>query len=151
MLLVFSAANSAAVQRMVHSFNDYYTKCVLGVDNRLESLAYTLAAYRSIMPWNTFAVTGLHCDLLEGRVQNGHGTSSSLKTGTPIRSSADKPTAAFVFTGQGAQYVGMGKDLMRYTVFEQSFKRSDVIMARFGSRRPLFGTYYGNSSPFISK
>lgn len=142
LLLVFSGANAAAVRRIVHSYNAYYANRVLGVDGRLESLAYTLAARRSIMPWSTFAVTGPCSGAREDSAQDVLDVTSSLSTAAPISSAAGNPAAAFVFTGQGAQYVGMGRELMRYPIYAQSLRRSDDIMAILGSQRPLLGTYF---------
>lgn len=144
LLFVFSGTDASAVHRMVHSYNSYYSKHVSGHDGKREQLAYTLAARRSIMPWRTFSVAGSNA----GSPVNGNGmlngqvdTSQCLRIDNPIRSPVVKPAAAFIFTGQGAQYPGMGIELLRYPVFEHSFKKSDEILSSMGFEGSIIGTY----------
>lgn len=126
-LLVWSAADAAAAQRMVGAYRDYFGAHVAGDAAKLEQLAHTLAARRSVLSWRAFAVADVETD--------------ELSAAKPVRASSS-PTAdgiAFVFTGQGAQYAGMGLGLLRYAVFESSLKRSDEILANLGCEWSLFG------------
>ncbi|KAF4345876.1 polyketide synthase [Fusarium beomiforme] len=80
-----------------------------------QGLALTLATRRSILPWKSFIVAG---DMDELLVQL---SSSEFK---PVRS-LNKPRLAFVFTGQGAQWPGMGRELFAYPVFRASIVAAD--------------------------
>ena len=51
-----------------------------------------------------------------------------------------KPKIGFVFTGQGAQWYAMGRQLLQYPVFLKSMEDSDRILKKLGSRWSLLGT-----------
>ncbi len=44
-----------------------------------------------------------------------------------------KPTIGFVFTGQGAQWYAMGRQLLQYPVFLKSMEDSDRSLKKLGS------------------
>lgn len=48
--------------------------------------------------------------------------------------SITNPQLGFIFTGQGAQWAGMGRELMLYAVFRQSLSKSEQILLDMGSR-----------------
>lgn len=50
----------------------------------------------------------------------------------PAQQAADKPVLGFVFTGQGAQWAGMGRELLEYSVFKDSITRSDHYLREVG-------------------
>lgn len=125
-LLVWSAADVGAVERMLSAYRDYFSVHVKGDENKLDQLAHTLVARRSIMPWRIFAL--VDAETTEISPANAVRASSSLADGI-----------AFVFTGQGAQYAGMGLQLLQYAVFESSLKRSDEVLASLGCEWSLFG------------
>ncbi|KAH8897429.1 hypothetical protein GQ53DRAFT_791898 [Thozetella sp. PMI_491] len=109
---------AAGAQRITDAYQDYYRERIVGNPEKLGQLSYTLAARRSMMPWRTFAVQ----DPAENEDQ------PSLDTTKPVRSSVEKKSIAFVFTGQGAQYAGMGMDL----------NKSDEILASLGCQWSIF-------------
>ncbi|KAI0965030.1 fatty acid synthase S-acetyltransferase [Xylaria arbuscula] len=122
-LMVWSAADVAAIQRMLEAYQEYFRTRVAGNDSKLDQLAHTLAMRRSIMAWRSFS-------LVDADTYKFSATKAvRASTGGGI---------CFVFTGQGAQYVGMGLELLRYSVFEASLKRSDEILASFGCEWSLF-------------
>lgn len=51
-----------------------------------------------------------------------------------------KPTIGFVFTGQGAQWYAMGRQLLQYPVFLKSMEDSDRSLKKLGSQWSLLGT-----------
>ncbi|KAI0383706.1 hypothetical protein F5Y04DRAFT_269663 [Hypomontagnella monticulosa] len=137
-LLVFSAADAASLQRMVEAYQSYHSNRIAGSRSKLGQLAWTLAARRSVMAWRTFAIAGLSHEYLENGDQPTNGVSQSLQTEKPVRSSAEKTGTAFVFTGQGAQYVDMGRELLQYATFEESLEKSDGIFASLGCQWSIF-------------
>ncbi|KAI0882851.1 uncharacterized protein GGS22DRAFT_180934 [Annulohypoxylon maeteangense] len=121
-LLVWSAADAGTLERMTNDYQDYYQAHIVGSIGRHDQLAYTLAARRSSMPWRTFAVI------------DGQDDVSRLPIAQPIRTPTEVTSIAFVFTGQGAQYVRMGLELLQYPVFEESLRRSEEILANLGCK-----------------
>ncbi|KAK7972306.1 hypothetical protein PG988_006440 [Apiospora saccharicola] len=61
-LLVWSAKDETALKRVLHDYDAFYAVARErpGFDRFVESLAYTLSARRSLMPWRSFAVVGSH-------------------------------------------------------------------------------------------
>lgn len=97
--------------------------------SKLDQLAYTLAVRRSQLSWRAFSVVDAATSTTE---------KSGLEVSNPVRSSSQNGLA-FIFTGQGAQYTGMGLALLRYPVFEQTLRRLDGILASLGCTWSLFG------------
>ncbi|KAL2017341.1 hypothetical protein VTK56DRAFT_2264 [Thermocarpiscus australiensis] len=126
-LLVWSAADEGALKRMIQAYESYYESSVAGNLIQLDRLAFTLAARRSRMLWRAFSI-----------VNDGAETKSLPRSSKPTRSSAEAGLA-LVFTGQGAQYVNMGYDLCRYSVFRQTLERIDGIYRSLGAEWSLFG------------
>ncbi|KAE8150558.1 hypothetical protein BDV25DRAFT_172048 [Aspergillus avenaceus] len=123
-LLVWSAADTGAIDRMLQTYQSYYKTHIINNHHKLDQLAYTLGTGRSIMSWRTFAVV----DSVDG---NGH--SNQLTPIVPIRAPSEKLSIAFIFTGQGAQYARMGLGLLQYPIFELSLRTSDQNFASFGA------------------
>ncbi|KAI1490502.1 putative polyketide synthase [Biscogniauxia mediterranea] len=88
----------------------------------LEALAHTLAQRRSVDNWRIFAVA----DSLNGLIEH-------LRTRlTPDQPRSD-PRVGFVFTGQGAQWAGMGKELaLFFPVFRESILSADTFLESIG-------------------
>lgn len=87
----------------------------------LDDLAYTLSARRSLLPWRAGIVAS---DIEQ--------LSSSLASVRSSKSSS-APHLAFVFTGQGSQWAGMGRELMSLAPFEESILRSESILNGLGA------------------
>lgn len=121
---MWSAPDAGAVRRVLDGYKEYFGAQTAGNASKLERLAYTLAERRSVMAWRSFAVV----DADTRQLSAAEATRASSNGGI-----------AFVFTGQGAQHVGMGLELLRYPIFEASLKRSDEILASQGCEWSLFG------------
>ncbi|KAI8626581.1 hypothetical protein F5Y19DRAFT_446210 [Xylariaceae sp. FL1651] len=126
-LLVWSAADEKALQRTLQKYESHIKAHVAGKAGKVDQLAYTLASRRSRMLWRAFAVASEEFTI--ARV--------SLPTSKAVRTSADVGIA-FVFTGQGAQYSGMGLELMRYPVYEATLRRIDSIYRDLGCKWTIF-------------
>lgn len=132
-LLVWSAADEKATERTTAGYQAFYAAKLANTmpgrtttaADKLDRLAWTLAEHRSHLLWRAFAIV----DNLD---------QATLSASKPIRSSGEVGLA-FVFTGQGAQYVDMGWDLVRYPVFAECMRRIDAIYGRLGCKWSIFG------------
>ncbi|OTA97786.1 hypothetical protein M434DRAFT_26522 [Hypoxylon sp. CO27-5] len=125
LLFVWSAADQKATVRMVEAYQKYLEKEVSNSEipqGYLRALADTLSQRRSLHSWRTFAIAGSVPQLVDQLM---------IGTTTPILS-ASNPKVAFVFTGQGAQWVGMGRQLFSYPVFRDSILDADRFLHTIG-------------------
>ncbi|KAH8423609.1 uncharacterized protein LDX57_001369 [Aspergillus melleus] len=121
-VLVFSAADEKSVTRMMEDYTRFYKDTIVGDALRLEKLSFTLAARRSHMLWRAFAIA---MDPSGSEEQHG------LSLAKPLRSSTETGLA-FVFTGQGAQYVDMGWSLIQFPVFADTLRQIDNLYGELG-------------------
>jgi acyl transferase domain-containing protein len=128
-LLVWTAADTGGLDRLLGTYQSYYQNAVVGRPRKLNQLAYTLAERRSHMPWRSFAVLGDTDDKI----------TTIMK---PLRAARQKQGVALIFTGQGAQYVGMGLELMQYTKFADTLRRIDSVLAGLGCSWSIFDALY---------
>ena len=128
-LLVWSAADEKAVNRVTQGYESFFHSKVAGSPAKLDQLAFTLSTRRSQMLWRTFAI------VVDGPVGSGTKTLSPAK---PIRSAA-QAGLAYVFTGQGAQYVDMGRELIQYPVFAHTLGQIDDIYCKLGCEWTILG------------
>ncbi len=85
-------------------------------------MAYTLACKRSFLDHRSFVVS-----------QTSNELSTGLQKPTPkLRRTAKNNNVFFVFTGQGAQWPSMGRELIRYRVFSHSLEKSQAEMKSLG-------------------
>ncbi|KAL7791641.1 polyketide synthase [Trichoderma afarasin] len=87
----------------------------------LQNLAFTLAKKRSVLPWKAY---GLGSD-----VEAIRKSLAGIKA--PVRSSR-APRLGFVFTGQGAQWYAMGRELFAYPEFRDSITSCDSTLKSLG-------------------
>ena len=97
----------------------------------LHDLAYTLGKRRSVMPFKSAFCASTVNELIQ-KLQSG----SAKFVHTPKTC-----VIGFCFTGQGAQWHGMGRELLRsYSAFQDSIKRSSQLLESFGAKWDLIGT-----------
>lgn len=95
----------------------------------LRNLAYTLGHRRSHLSWRVGLVASSAAELVEVV------SSSDTK---PIRASQNAPRIAFVYTGQGAQWHAMGRELMQaYPVFAKTMEDADNCLKNLGAEFSL--------------
>ena len=129
-LLICSAADKATAQRTNTALSTYLNASTHSCHHSSSDLAFTLSSRRSHFPWRTFSIletTGSHAKLQKAiqepvRVQKGN-----------------KAQIAFVFTGQGAQYLGMGLALLEYPAFQRILVLFDEALSQLGCEWSILG------------
>ncbi|KAI6381444.1 hypothetical protein MCOR25_001140 [Pyricularia grisea] len=131
-ILVWSAADQQALGRMGKQLETFHRDQISGNSHKLDRLAYTLATRRSLMLWRQFAtVTSTPAGVARQSIL-ASSFKATRSTGT------SELGVAFIFTGQGAQYIDMGRGLLRYPVFEQTLQRIDNVYQKLGCKWSLF-------------
>ncbi|HRI68674.1 MAG TPA: SDR family NAD(P)-dependent oxidoreductase, partial [Polyangium sp.] len=108
-LVVLSAKTATALDAHAKRLSDYLKR---RPDRHLGDIAYSLATTRSAME-HRLAIAATSCEGLSGaldEIARGQTPLDAVR-GTTIGSKSSK--VAFVFPGQGSQWVGMGRQLSR--------------------------------------
>ncbi|OIW27857.1 hypothetical protein CONLIGDRAFT_619446 [Coniochaeta ligniaria NRRL 30616] len=129
LLFTFSAFDEAGVERNMQSLASYYGDLnpPSPDDERrhLQDLAYTLAAKRTSFPWRSYVLASSFDDLMAS-------LSEAASAAKPVRTRA-APNIGFVFTGQGAQWYAMGRELLAFPCFKRSMEEASTYMQSLGS------------------
>ncbi|KAJ5682198.1 hypothetical protein N7462_005363 [Penicillium macrosclerotiorum] len=123
-LYVVSGYDKQAVVQMAKGVGAYLDlHPPMFADTLMDKLAYTLGERRSFFPWRLAATSPSHHDLIAAFYNNAD----------PVRSSRE-PSIGFVFTGQGAQWQGMGKELLdTYPIFNATMRAVDSCLKSLGA------------------
>ena len=134
LLFMFSASEESGLQRWASVYKDCFRNASSSHFDYtyLLDLAYTLSEKRSSLPWKSFIIA----DSISG-LQRGLETGLSK----PMRS-ARVPKMGFIFTGQGAQWHSMGRELLSYPVFGESLAKAEAHFQDLGSGWRLTGKIY---------
>ena len=131
-LLLFSASDRDGISRQARAHAEVLSRASYANDEAfLDAYAYTLAIRRTSHTWKAFCV-------LDAPSQT-KDLESTLSL--PTRSLAAGSKLGFVFTGQGAQWHGMGKELLRVPVFEESLLSSQTYLHRLGWTQSILGSF----------
>ncbi|KAG8158497.1 hypothetical protein KVR01_011619 [Diaporthe batatas] len=91
----------------------------------MENFAYTLGQRRSLLQWRAAIATDSSFDLIE---------SINSDKVIPCKQSAEKPRLGFIFTGQGAQWHAMGRELYhQYPVYATAINRANECLRQLRS------------------
>ena len=129
-LFVLSAVDEAAGKKQAKALALYLEERAKKCDNRfLDDFAYTLNERRSKFLWK-LAISAISIDdLIE-----------KLKGEMMFSKGSKKPIVGFVFTGQGAQWCGMGRELLAsYPVFRGAIEKIGVKLTSIGAPFNLLG------------
>lgn len=130
-LLMWSAADKESVSRIVSDYANFHSEHASSVSedpDYLHHLSYTLSLRRTRHAWQSFAVVP-SADKL--------GNLAQLAT-TPIRVGKEGGIV-FAFTGQGAQYAGMGRDLLQWPVFRNTLMEFNNVLKKLECEWSVLG------------
>lgn len=129
-LLIWSSHDQGGVSRLQQLYLEYLLqKDEKNVPDMMARLSYTLNERRTFFPWRAFCVASTLKDV-EGSLENG--------LSKPARAS-QPPKIGIVFTGQGAQWYAMGRELLAYKVYYDCIKAADTFFRTMGCTWSLLG------------
>ncbi|KAL7898810.1 hypothetical protein HDV64DRAFT_291566 [Trichoderma sp. TUCIM 5745] len=134
LVFAFSSFDEQGVQRNAAVLGNYLKDLLVdppsNAKNYLSDLAYTLAAKRTTFQWRSYYLS----NSLEDLAQKLATDSSPLK---PVRTRG-VPSIGFVFTGQGAQWYAMGRELLAFSTFKESLESASRYIQELGSPWSLY-------------
>lgn len=124
-VFVWSAGDEEGVSRLASAYQSYL---LTATDSEcyLRALASTLSKNRTLLPWRTFAIASSLHELLE----------KMISLPRSIHAKPDRQLG-YVFTGQGANWLGMGSELLTYPVFRHSIESARAYLGKLESSTKL--------------
>ena len=120
-LLPVSARSEEALKSLARAYQEWLTSPA-AAELPLEDVCHTASLRRSHHPYRLAVVGRTRTELAERL-----GALSKEPVGTPVYSSTRR--TVFVFSGQGSQWIGMGRGLAaREPVFRQTLERCDALL-----------------------
>jgi len=129
-LLVWSATTEKSTRDLVSAWERYCSTIQKPITTSLlPNIAYTLDSRRNSMQWGSFAVlsSATHLQNLTEAISR------------PVERPKQAPHVAFVFTGQGAQWYAMGRELFLYPVFAKGIQYSQSMLETLGASWSIKG------------
>ncbi|KAL4893541.1 hypothetical protein BDV59DRAFT_207648 [Aspergillus ambiguus] len=126
-LFPFSHSHEGGVAKLAANFKRFISDNLLDTDESMDSLAFTLSHRRSFLEFR-FCVTACSRDELVEELEK-------IAMGSDRLQRYDRELKlCFAFTGQGAQWAGMGRQLLvTYPVFAKSMEQSENHLIRLGA------------------
>lgn len=132
-IIVWSAADRDGVDRVAKAYADLGEVASLGTrgwESWLDDFAYTMGSHRTHFQWRSFALLKSRKDL----------ASLDSQMSPPVLANPDRCIRiGFVFSGQGAQWPGMGIQLMHYVAFREHLLSADRFLKKLGCRWSVIG------------
>ena len=124
-LFVLSANSEKSINTQMKNMQTYLEQRPEALElSVMGKLAYTLGQRRSCLAWKTAISAATSAELVQKL------SDPDLKA----VSSFQAPKVSFIFTGQGAQWFAMGRELMKvYPVFASTMEMSDTYLTSLGS------------------
>jgi malonyl CoA-acyl carrier protein transacylase len=138
-IFTLCAKNENALQQYADRYEDFLNA---NVDVRLEDLCYSANAGRASFSSRLAIVTSSTEDLISKLKEYSAGNESAdIITGAARLN--HKPKIAFLFPGQGAQYIGMGKELYdTHPLFRKIINQCDEILRSYLEKSLLEVLFY---------
>ncbi|KAI9368681.1 hypothetical protein BJX61DRAFT_546289 [Aspergillus egyptiacus] len=129
-LFVFSAYDGTGIKRTATSWGTFLTnhlssKKVQDENIAIDDLTYTLSNRRTTFDFRSFAVASSLRELSTKITQDGL---------PKLNRTSRRPNPIFVFTGQGAQWPAMGRELLSNSVFRASIEKSRSVLEKVGCK-----------------
>lgn len=132
-LFVLSGFDKDSLNWVISGLTEYInTKGRLSSEDErkfLRDLSFTLSQRRSRFNWRV-CLLAKSISQLQSRLANDSLTPQHARV---------SPRLGFVFTGQGAQYAGMGQQLLAYPVFRRSIEAAERYFQSLGGEWSLLG------------
>ena len=124
-LFVLSANDKGSLEKVMKSLVIYLEqRPEMFQKDLMADVAYTLGQRRSLLQWRVAIPALRSFDLIEAI--NGQ----SMTPGKHL----EKHRLGFIFTGQGAQWYGMGRELyQQYPIFTHAIDRADACLSSLGA------------------
>lgn len=131
-LFLLSAKDETALKKMAENLKSHLQRresSAVDEDKYLDDLAYTLGQRRTRLPWTAAHVAKSISGLIDG-----------LTNKLAPSKTTEAPRVGFVFTGQGAQWWAMGRELIEaYPLFKASVLEAEGYLQELGSTWNLIG------------
>ncbi|KAI0186121.1 lovastatin nonaketide synthase, partial [Xylaria flabelliformis] len=121
-VLVLSAPDKQGAERLNDLYHVYLR--TRPADFKFDDLAYAMITNRSQFSWKSFAIASPNSCTPPREV---------IEFSKPVKT-LKNPRVAFIFTGQGAQYMGMGRELVSFSVFRNSLAACGEHLKILGCR-----------------
>lgn len=134
-ILVWSSVDEDGLNRMQSELSAFFSSQSSEhmTEEDMRDIAYTLCSKRTEFSWRRFVVFSSLSDLQEKIVSSALAKAKSTQG----------RHAAFVFTGQGAQYAGMGRGLMTVCPkFRESMEYNQKLLYAMGCEWQLEDVMY---------
>jgi acyl transferase domain-containing protein len=143
-LLTLSAKDETALGQLAQRYTDFLAT---RPDANLADIAYTANVGRATLPQRLALVAE---DVAQAQEKLAAFAGSERVAGlvNGRQASTDRPKIAFFFTGQGAQYTGMGRQLYEtQPVFHKALDQCDAILRDYLDV-PLLDVIFGESARY---
>ncbi|KAL8713811.1 MAG: hypothetical protein Q9225_006708, partial [Loekoesia sp. 1 TL-2023] len=147
-LFVLTSKDKISLKRQMEGIASYLSETAkLDDASLMERLAFTLCQRRSILDWREAVSASTPTELCEAL------SSGTVEPNGP----SGTPSLGFVFTGQGAQWHAMGRELHSYPVYASAMKAADGFLREFGAEWSLLDELLKDSEsslvnrPYISQ
>ena len=129
-MIFISAEDEHGVDRIAKGIRTHMEKySVLLTESDVDDLAYTLNVRRTRLTWRSFAVVSEATSL----------DKFDEIFSRPVRATPEEKHLGFAFTGQGAQWFAMGRELHSVPIFYASLSRSQKFVYSLGCNWSLIG------------
>ena len=125
-LFVFSSHEQGTLQGLVKIYADYLgdksVKDSIAANEFMANLAFTLGNRRTSFAWRISVAASTIPEL-----------TATLSERVKANRAGKAPKTVFIFTGQGAQWHAMGRELLAYEIFRRTIEEADNHLTALGA------------------